>query len=69
MTDEATRAERKLAALILTKLDVDIDPAKLREFIKSEWRTIAPLAHIVHSAPDYTKPLYDMPDPSGATMT
>lgn len=55
MTDEATRAERKLAALILTRLDVDIEPARLREFIKNEWRTIAPLAHIVHAAPDYTK--------------
>lgn len=66
-TDEATRAERKLAALILTKLDVDIDPARIREFIKTEWRVIAPLAHIVHSAPDYTKTPFV--DPSGATMT
>jgi hypothetical protein len=55
MTDEATRAERKLAALLLTKLDIDVEPAKLRGFIKSEWQNIAPLAHIVHEAPDYTK--------------
>lgn len=55
MSDEATRAERKLAALMLTKLDVDVEPGKLRAFIKSEWSTIAPLAHIVHAAPDYTK--------------
>lgn len=55
MSDEATRAERKLAALLLTKLDVDVEPSKLRAFIKSEWSTIAPLAHIVHAAPDYTK--------------
>lgn len=55
MTDEATRAERKLAALLLTKLDIDVEPARLRAFIKDEWGTIAPLSHIVHSAPDYTK--------------
>lgn len=55
MTDEATRAERKLAALLLTKLDIDVEPTKLRGFIKSEWQNIAPLAHIVHEAPDYTK--------------
>lgn len=55
MTDEAARAERKLAALLLTELDVDVPPEKLRAFIKSKWATIAPLAHIVHAAPDYTK--------------
>ncbi len=53
--DEATRAERKLAALLLTQLDVDVEPAKVRAFIRQNWSTIAPLAHIVHSAPDYTK--------------
>lgn len=52
---EALRARRKLAALILTKLDVDIDPDKLARFVKEEWQTIAPLAHIVHAEPDYTK--------------
>jgi hypothetical protein len=55
MADEAKRAERKLAALLLTKLDIDVPPEKVRNFIKSEWATIAPLAHIVHAAPDYTK--------------
>jgi hypothetical protein len=55
VTDEATRAERKLAALVLTELDIDIEPAKLRDFVRKHWRTLAPLAHVVHEAPDYTK--------------
>lgn len=55
MTDEATRAEKKLAALVLVELDVSIEPAAIRGFIRKNWRTIAPLAHIVHAAPDYTK--------------
>lgn len=54
-TDEATRAEKKLAALLLIEADVTIEPAELRRFIKSHWQTIAPLAHIIHAAPDYTK--------------
>ncbi len=55
MADEATRAEKKLAALLLVHLDVSVEPAAIRNFIKAHWATIAPLAHIVHAAPDYTK--------------
>lgn len=52
---EAARAEKKLAALLMVELDVSVEPAALRGFIKAKWQTIAPLAHIIHEAPDFTK--------------
>lgn len=52
---EAERASRRLAALLFAELDIDIAPYKLRALIRDRWRTIAPLAHIVHTDPDDTK--------------
>lgn len=52
---EATRAEKKLAALLLVEADLAIEPEQVRALIRKHWATIAPLAHIIHEAPDYTK--------------
>lgn len=52
---EATRAEKKLAALLLVEADLAIEPEQVRALIREHWGTIAPLAHIIHEGPDYTK--------------
>lgn len=54
--DTPSRASRKLLALILVELDVDLDPTTLRRFIQGNWSKIAPLAHIIHGETDTTKP-------------
>lgn len=43
--DEATRAERKLAAMIQLQLELHIEPYDLRRFVKDNWQTIAPRAN------------------------
>lgn len=53
MTPE--EAAKRTAALFYADLDVEIDPNALVAFIKRRWARIAPMAHIMHEAPDFTK--------------
>jgi hypothetical protein len=54
------KAERKLAAMLLLECDIDIAPGTLGAFIRQNWSTVAPLAHIIHGrkrgVQDNTKP-------------
>lgn len=51
----AKKAAMKLAAILYSELDAEVDPQGLARVIKARWAKIAPLAHIVHDAPDDTK--------------
>lgn len=56
MTEARERAARRLAAIILVDLDIEIEPAKLVQLLHDRWGRIAPLAHTIHSKSDETKP-------------
>lgn len=55
MTLTPDKAARRTAALFYADLDVEIDPSALQAFIKRRWARLAPMAHVMHEAPDDTK--------------
>lgn len=55
MTMTPDKAARRTAALFYADLDVEIDPSALQAFIKRRWARLAPMAHVMHEAPDDTK--------------
>ena len=49
------QAEEKLARMIEKDFENTVSGWKIGQFIREHWATIAPLAHIIHDAPDVTK--------------
>jgi hypothetical protein len=52
---KAHAAAVKVSALIFADMEIEVEPYKIRHFIKDRWSRIAPLAHIIHEGPDNTK--------------
>lgn len=50
-----TNAAEHLAAIIFADLEVSVQPSDLTRLIRSRWSRIAPMAHVIHDAPDTTK--------------
>lgn len=58
LTEKRTAADKaatKIAAMLLADLDIEVTAYQVERFIKMRWDKMAPLAHIVHEAPDRTK--------------
>lgn len=53
--EDRMKAARTLAAIALSELDVEIAPDAIMGMLTGKWARIAPLAHIIHDAPDTTK--------------
>lgn len=53
--DAANKAATKIGALLYADYGLEIEMYKIRHFIKYRWDRLAPLAHIIHDAPDNTK--------------
>lgn len=46
-----SNAEEKLSRMISLHLGVEIEPSKLRDFLKGHWERLSILAHAVHEQP------------------
>jgi len=53
--EKGHKAAQRIAALIYADLDVEVTPEAIQRFVKGRWAKLAPLAHLVHEAPDTTK--------------
>lgn len=49
------KAALNMAKIIYADLDIDVQPHEITALIRKRWDRIAPLAHIIHDAPDVTK--------------
>lgn len=48
-TNRPREPHRSLAYLIKSKMDVEIDPDRLRDFIQLHWSAVQILAHAIHA--------------------
>lgn len=53
--EKGQKDAQRIAALIYADLDLEVSPQVIQRFVKSRWDKLAPLAHLVHEAPDNTK--------------
>jgi hypothetical protein len=49
---EGKRPHYRLADLIERELDVRVDPAALRLFLRANWESVTRLAHLIHGKAD-----------------
>ena len=54
-TEDAYRAQERMAKLIKEEFGIDVPAWRIGYFIRQRWGQLAPLAHIIHEAPDTTK--------------